>query len=112
MPNLENLEILRQLHLPPVTQLGFVVRKIAEALPRYSALYAVRCWYETDLSGTRYEYRGQPIAQKLRSVLGFWGNMQIELLAPDETTSNLYTDFLAAHGEGFQHVACDVTNLE
>ena len=109
---MEYLEILRELQLPPMTQLGFVVRDITEALPRYAALYGIRTWYETDLAGTRYEYKGQPLLQNLRAVLGFWGSLQIELLASYDTTSNLYTDFLAEHGEGLQHVACDVADLE
>jgi hypothetical protein len=109
---MEYLEILRELQLPPMTQLGFVVRDITEALPRYAALYGIRTWYETDLAGTRFEYKGQPILQNLRVVLGFWGSLQLELLASYDTTSNLYTDFLAEHGEGLQHVACDVTGIE
>ncbi len=109
---MQNIELLRQLQLPSVSQLGFVVRDLAAALPAYSALYGIRTWYETDLSGTRFAYKGQEIQQNLRVVLGFWGKMQIELICSYDSTSNLYTDFLAAHEEGLQHVACDVSNLE
>ena len=109
---MEYLEILHQLKLPAITQLGFVVRNVAESMPKYAALYGVRTWYEADLKGVRAEYKGQPIEQNLQVVLGFLGSLQIELICSHDATSNLYTDFVTAHGEGLHHVACDVPNLE
>jgi hypothetical protein len=64
----------------------------------------------TYLEGTR-TYHGEPGNFKMRLAFLETGPVQLEFIQPLEG-DNIYTEFLAQHGEGLHHILFEVDNPE
>jgi len=99
------------MNLPPVEQVGIVVRDVDQAVENYGALFG---WgpfqvYETDLKGPLY--RGRPTDCRLKIATAQSGAVEIELIQVLEGES-IHSEFLRERGEGIQHVRFSVNNLD
>ena len=98
--------------LPPVCQLGFVVKDIASTCPHYESFFGTGPFSEpvdVDMDGALF--RGKPVKTKIKVAFVQSGGVQIELIQPIEGT-NPYTEFLATKGEGIHHLAYQVGDME
>jgi len=98
--------------LPPVYQLGYVVRDIEKACEYYESVFGTGPFSEVidvDMDGA--VLRGKPVDTKIKVAFVQSGDVQIELIEPVEG-ENPYTEFLEARGEGIHHLAYKVEDME
>ncbi|OHV30775.1 MULTISPECIES: VOC family protein [Pseudofrankia] len=87
-----------------VRQIGYIVRDLDKALASWLEL-GVGPWYvlrgQTE-SGT---YRGAPCTVTVSIAFGNSGDLQVELICPEDDTPSIYREFLDAGQEGFHQLA-------
>ena len=97
--------------LPPIDQVGYVVRDLPATLARYEPLFGPFRRMESKL--TSVTYRGRPCDVHLELAFGSTGNLEIEFIAVLGGESP-HSEFLAAGREGIHHIRyrvpdCDAT---
>ena len=97
--------------LPPIDQVGYVVRSLDETTRRYAQLFGPFSFMDSPLSGVIY--RGRPADVSLRIAYGSTGNLEMEFIEVLSGQSP-HAEFLAAGREGIHHVRyrvpdCDAT---
>mgnify|MGYP001814462409 FL=1 len=104
-----NTDIAEVLELPPVNQVGFVVKDLEQALELYKPLFGEFTVMEA--SDMEWEYRGKPEMSSLRIAFGNSGDVEIELI---EWVSGgtPHKEFLDAGREGMHHLRFVVDNVE
>jgi methylmalonyl-CoA/ethylmalonyl-CoA epimerase len=102
-------DIRRQLVLPDLNQVGFVVRSMEQALALYEPLFGP--FSTLDPGPMNYHYRGAQEDCELRLAFGKSGDVEIELI---EWVSGgcPHKEFLDAGREGMHHLRFIVDNLE
>jgi 4-hydroxyphenylpyruvate dioxygenase-like putative hemolysin len=101
-----------ELRLPPVYQLGYVVRNVEQACAFYESTYGVGPFQvinEVDMEGAIL--RGKPISTKIKVAFAKSDKVEIEFIEPLEG-KNLYTEFLETKGEGIHHLAFVVDDMD
>lgn len=101
-----------QFKLPPVYQLGFVVKDIEKTSKHYESYFGTDAFSEVidvDMDGALF--RGQPVKTKIKVAFVQSGAVQIELIQPVEG-NNPYTEFLASKGEGIHHLGYQVEDMD
>lgn len=98
--------------LPPVHQLGFVVRDIERTSRQYQTFFGTGPFSKViDVNMDGALLRGTPVKTKIRVAFVQSGAVQLELIQPVEG-SNVYTEFLEAKGEGIHHLGYRVDDIE
>ena len=97
--------------LPPVDQIGIVVKDMDKAIEYYQSIFG---WgpfsvMETELNG--FTYRGKTGDCRLKLAMGNSGSMEIELIQVLEGETP-HSEFLREKGEGIQHLRCCVDDLD
>jgi len=97
--------------LPPIDQVGFVVRSLDETTKRYARLFGPFAFMNSPLTGVLY--RGAPSDVSLRIAYGTAGHLEMEFIEVLSGRSP-HAEFLAAGREGIHHVRyrvpdCDAT---
>ena len=100
-------------HFGPVMQNAFVVRDIEAAVGYWSGKVGVGPFYclEHIQFGDVY-FRGAPLKFDMSVALAQWGNLQIELIQQHDDAPSIYSEFLARHGEGLQHLGVLTPSLD
>jgi hypothetical protein len=101
-----------QFTLPPVYQLGYVVRDIEKACKHYESVFGTGPFsdvIDVDMDGALL--RGKPVETAIKVAFVQSGDVQIELIEPVRG-QNPYTEFLEARGEGIHHLAYKVDDME
>ncbi len=93
-----------RLGLPPISQIGIVVRDMGKAVEYYEGFFGLGPWTVYDSTPDRYWYRGKPSHMKLRQGKAMLGGIELELVQPLEGESTFH-EFLEAQGEGLHHLA-------
>lgn len=83
---------------------------------------AVRFWTQTVGAGPFYlmehikadscKYRGVPTSFDFSAAIGYWGDLQIELIQQHDATPSIYTSWLEAGQEGLHHVCMEVEDMD
>jgi catechol 2,3-dioxygenase-like lactoylglutathione lyase family enzyme len=104
-----NTELPKELNLPPVNQVGFVVKDIESAIALYQPLFGE--FSVMDAPDMEWEYRGQPEMSSLKLAFANSGDVEIELI---EWVSGKtpHKEFLDAGREGMHHLRFIVDDLE
>lgn len=104
-----NETLQAQLNLPPVNQVGFVVRDLKQAIAHYEPLFGP--FTEMDAADMEWEYRGQPETSSIKIAFGQSGDVEIELI---EWVSGKtpHKEFLDAGHEGMHHLRFIVDDLD
>ena len=104
-----NTNLPKELNLPPVNQVGFVVKDLDKALEFYQPLFGD--FTVMDASDMEWDYRGRPEVSSLRIAFGNSGDVEIELIQwiAGETP---HKEFLEAGHEGMHHLRFVVDNVE
>jgi hypothetical protein len=104
-----NTDIARQLNLPPVNQVGFVVRDLKQAIRQYEPLFGE--FVEMDAPDMEWDYRGEPAVSSLKLAMAQSGDVEIELIewVAGKTP---HKEFLDAGREGLHHLRFIVDNVD
>lgn len=100
---------LAELGLPPIDQVGFVVRSIEEAKQRYGALFGP--WSEMDGSVEAATYRGREADADLWLLFGHSGELEIEFIEWRGGESP-HREFIEAGREGMHHLRYRVEDAD
>lgn len=102
-------EVKTALGLPPVSQIGFVVRDIERAMESYAPLFGA--FRRLDAFDMEWEYRGRRELSSIKVAFADSGEVEIELIewVSGETP---HKEFLQAGREGLHHLRFMVENLE
>ncbi|HVH20106.1 MAG TPA: VOC family protein [Myxococcota bacterium] len=95
--------------LPPIDQVGYVVRDLEATLERYAHVFGPFTRMESKLTGVRY--RGRPCDVHLDMAFGSTGNLEIEFIAVRGGESP-HSEFLAAGREGIHHIRYRVPDCD
>ena len=102
---------IEKVKLPPVGQVGIVVRDIRKAADYYTATFGIGPFTIIDVNMEGVLLRDKPSSSKIKSAFARSGTLQIEFIQPVEG-ENLYTEFLATNGEGLHHLGFRVEDVE
>jgi len=97
--------------LPPLSQVGIVVRDIDKTAAFYHSTFGIGPFGiipEVKFEGALL--RGRPTSTSIKVAFAQSGPVQIELIQPLEGQS-IYTEFLAAKGEGLHHLGFEVDDF-
>ncbi len=91
-----------------ITQNGYVVPDMDAAIRHWTQVMGVGPWFDagvTDFSDVIY--RGTPTESKVRIAMANSGDLQIELIEPQDDLPSCYREFLNASGAkgGLHHVS-------
>jgi methylmalonyl-CoA/ethylmalonyl-CoA epimerase len=101
--------------LGPVIQMAFVVKDIESVAAHWNRAIGVGPFYLLEHVGFGPSFfRGQPLRLDMSVAIAQWGEAQVELIMQHDQSTSIYTEFLAARGEGMQHVGvlCDSLDRE
>jgi methylmalonyl-CoA/ethylmalonyl-CoA epimerase len=102
-------DIREKLELPPIDQVGFVVRDMEAALKLYEPLFGP---FSTMDSGEfEYDYRGEKDVSSLKLAFGRSGEVEIELIQWVSGRTP-HKEFIDAGREGMHHLRFRVDNLD
>jgi methylmalonyl-CoA/ethylmalonyl-CoA epimerase len=104
-------ELKTILSLPPVSQIGVVVREIERAVSYFSSIFGIGPFTVYDWTPDKHWVNEEPSYLKLRMGKTMWGDVELELIQPLERKS-LHTDFLETCGEGLHHLGFNVVNYD
>jgi methylmalonyl-CoA/ethylmalonyl-CoA epimerase len=100
-------------HFGPIVQNAFVVRDLEAAVAYWSGTIGVGPFYLLDhvTFGPVY-FRGAPLSLDMSVAIAQWGDIQIELIVQHDNCASIYSEFLARHGEGLQHLGVMTASLD
>jgi methylmalonyl-CoA/ethylmalonyl-CoA epimerase len=90
--------------LGSIVQLAFIPRDFDAALRHWVHTMGVGPFFvfrHMQLTNTRY--KGQPSDIDMTAAVGYWGDVQIELIQQHNSSPSCYNDWLSEGGTGFQH---------
>lgn len=101
-----------RIELGPLVQVGVVVYDAAATVAAWTSRFKLDDpkfidWPTTDEMAQSATYHGAPGNFRMRLAFLQAGPVQIEFIQPLEG-SNIYSDHLAAHGEGIHHILFEV----
>ena len=100
---------LANLGLPPIDQVGFVVKSLAETEKRYGALFGP--WTRMDGSVGAATYRGRVCDAKLELLFGHSGDLEIEFIEWQGGESP-HREFIESGREGMHHLRYRVDDTD
>ncbi len=110
MSNLPNDDpSLATLGLPPIDQVGFVVKSLADAEQRYGALFGP--WTRMNGSVQGATYRGRVCDAELELLFGHSGELEIEFIEWRGGESP-HREFIEAGREGMHHLRYRVDDTD
>lgn len=98
-----------------INQIGIIVRDIRAAMRHYWETFGIGPWTLYELGGGRFDeltFRGKPVDYSILMALANLDNVQIELIQPLAGEGSSYDEFLRRHGDGVQHLAMTVDDVE
>ena len=87
----------------PIRQIGYVVTDLDTAINDWLDM-GVGPWFVMRGLTQHVKYRGEPCSVTLSLAWANSGDMQLELINQTDDTPSIHTEFLAAHGEGFNQL--------
>ncbi len=103
----------REFTLPPLVQIGIVVRDVQKAVEYYTRVFGIGPWEIRDISlgPERCWVRGKPFTIKSHpDAFAQLGPIEIELVQPPE--DGIHRWFLDEKGEGLHHLCFRVDNYD
>ena len=109
---MEKSENLRtKLELPPVSQIGIVVRNVDKAVNFYSSFFGMGPFTVYEFVPENHWYMEESSYLKLKMGKTMSGEIEWEMIEPLEGRS-LHQEFLENHGEGLQHLGFNVPDYD
>ena len=104
-------ELKKKLGLPPVSQIGVVVRNMDKAVEYYSKLLGIGPFTVYEFVPQNHWFMEEPSYLKFRMGKAMLGDIELELIQPVKGKS-FHREFLKTHGEGVQHLGFNVPNYD
>ena len=96
----------------PVFQAAFVVDDLDAALHHWTRVMGVGPFWVLDhIQFDEIYYRGKPTDADTTAAMGYWGDLQIELIVQHNRAPSIYTEFLDRGYRGMQHMAVMTDDL-
>lgn len=98
-----------------IYQLGYVATDLAEAVESWSRTFGVGPFYKISRVEDFLEqarYYGEPSDIRFSASLGYWGNLQIEIIVPTNDAPSIYRDWIESERKGIHHLCVAVDDLE
>jgi catechol 2,3-dioxygenase-like lactoylglutathione lyase family enzyme len=109
MPTFDAPDAMNELGLPPIDQVGFVVRSLEEAKARYGPMFGP--FGEMDGSVEAAIYRGREADAQLAIAFGHSGDIEIEFIEWQGGESP-HREFIEAGREGMHHLRYRVDDTD
>jgi len=110
---MSSTEILRaKIGLPPVNQIGMVVKSVDRSAEMYSRTFGLPEFYVYDLEVKNHWYYGEKSPVKLRMGKTQWGQVEMELIQHLEGEKSLFSGWIEEYGEGLNHLGFDVDDYD
>lgn len=100
----------KSITLPPMEQVGIVVRNLDKAIEFYSTTFGWGPFQTMEASLEGILYRGKPTNCRLKTATAQSGPIEIELIQVLEGETP-HTEFLREKGEGLHHLRFRVNDL-
>ena len=98
--------------LAPIMQLAFVPRDVETALNYWTKVMGAGPFFSLPhISYREIRYRGTPIEIDFSVLIGYWGDMQIELIEQHCDSPAIYKSWLDEQREGLHHVCIMVDDI-
>jgi len=97
--------------LPPVEQIGIVVRDVDQAVEFFSSVFGWGPFKTRESEMKGFNYDGRTGDCRLKMAFAKSGDVEIELIQVLEGVTP-HSDFLRRHGEGMQHLRFRVDDCE
>jgi len=97
--------------LPPVSQIGVVVKDLKKAIEYYSKVFGIGPFMTFEFAPKKHWLKGKPMPIKLNIAAAQWGPDMFELIQPVEGDAP-HRWFLEKHGEGLQHLGFMVEDYD
>lgn len=97
-----------------ICQVGIIVHDLTKTAQRWTEVLGVPVAFALETPGfvqSKTYYKGEPSEATAKLAFFNFGQVQIELIQPDEKPS-VWRDYLDQHGEGAQHIAFRVPNTQ
>lgn len=104
-------ETRKRLSLPPVSQIGIVVREMEGAVDHYSSAFGLGPFTVYEFAPDKHWYREEPSPVRLRMGKAMLGGIEVELLQPLDGKSD-HREFLETRGEGLHHLGFNVADYD
>ena len=104
-----NKALQQQLDLPPIDQIGFVVKNLEQSMAKYEPLFGP--FRTMDGSVDAADFRGASKDVKLELAFGRSGDLEIELIEWQGGESP-HSEFIQAGNEGLHHVRVRVDDCD
>lgn len=104
----KNADLAAELGLPPIDQVGYVVRDLDKALETFGPIFGPFVTMDSALEGTNF--RGRPSDVTLRMAFGKSGPLEIELIEWVSGDSP-HKEALDAGNEGVHHVRFRIDDI-
>lgn len=92
----------KKLQLPPLSQVGVVVKDVDKAIDYYSKTFGIGPFTTVVFKPEKHWVNGKPFPVTLKIAFAPMGPVQLELLEP--LSESPHKEFLETHGEGLQHL--------
>lgn len=98
--------------LGPIMQLAFVPEDMDKALSYWTKVMGAGPFFSLPhVQSREVRYRGTPINLDFSILLGYWGDMQIELIEQHCDNSSIYKSWRDSGQEGLHHVCLLVDDI-
>jgi len=98
--------------LGPVRQLAYVVPNLAAAMRFWTHGFGIGPFFHAPRSRqTDALWKGCPVTPDFSLALSYWGDMQIELIQPNDPGPSFYRESLTAGHNGLHHVCVYTDNM-
>ena len=104
-----NNELQKQLDLPAIDQIGFVVKDIEQSMKKYAPLFGPFSTMDGSVEGA--DFRGECKDVKLRLAFGKSGGLEIELIEWIAGESP-HSEFIQSGNEGMHHIRFRVDDCD
>ena len=112
--SLEDLENMKRVNLPKVSQIGIVVPDIGKAVRYYSKFLNIKPWFRSKTTSNDAAFKGETFSLELDIALAFSGGMEIELIQmmTDTDRECIYSDIMKKQGGGLHHIGTMVRGFD
>jgi hypothetical protein len=103
--------LARKFMLPPVSQIGVVVRDVDRTAEFYSSNFGIGPFTIYEFSPDHYWHHEKPAHMRQKQGKAMLGSIELELVQPLEGES-IYLEFLETEGEGLNHLGFNVAEAD
>jgi hypothetical protein len=100
-----------ELSLPPVAQIGVVVRDLGATAEFLSNTLGLGPFTIQEFQPEKHWFREEPCPLRLSMAKANWGHLELELVQPLEGRG-LHKEFLETRGEGLEHLGFVVSDYD